>query len=179
MRRLFVILLSAFFFGSGAYAEKYIGDGDWIVIEWSKGIILVVAVDIYRERPDKGARPTFMVNYYDDEGGCNVSLGLSMLVEDIPKQVNKKEALGMLSSVMETIIFMADDEILSRTNGGVQALDMGGIVYARKLIDSDTLAAFMTADIGTIRAKNKDAVIKFSMRGFENTINHIVDTHCR
>ena len=180
MRHIMLILILIFGIVTvdNVQAEKYKGDGSWVVYEYGEGIVFVSALDIFRENPDKGATPTFMVNY-NDKDGCYVSLGLIIFAKDIPEQSNKKEMLSMLKSLLEQADFLADDEVLASKDDSVQALDMGGVLYARKIIDSDALAAFMLAKNGMIRIRNRDAVIEFSMFGFNKTINQIIDSHCK
>ncbi len=171
---LILVIVSASF----VQAEQYKGDGAWAVSEYGKNIVLVFALNIFRENPDKGAIPCFMVNYgYKD--GCFVSFGLTMFVKDIPKQLNKKVMLDGLRSILEHSDFLADDKVLSRQDIRVQALDMGTFIYARTLIDANALAAFMLAKKGAIKIRNKDAVIVFDMYGFKKTINRIMDIHCK
>jgi hypothetical protein len=173
-----LILICGFLFPVHAQAARSTGDGAWAVGEYGKETVFLHAVDIYREDPDKGARPTFMVNF-GGKKGCYVSLGLTMLAEDIPRQISKKEMLDGLKRLMEQSEFLADKEILTIRDAPVQAVDMGGVIYVRKIIDSDSLASFMLAKIGVIRIKNKDAVIKFSMLGFDTAMKKIMNAHCR
>ena len=159
-------------------AERYEGDGAWAVFEYGKGTTLILALEIFRENPDKGARPAFMVNY-GDKDGCFVSFGLAMLSNDIPKRMTRLEVLSGLKQVIEQSDFLADSEVLAKRDGRVQALDMGGIIYARALIDTDVLAAFMLAKDGAIRVRNKDASIMFDMYGFKDTITTVLDNRCK
>jgi len=119
-----------------------------------------------------------MVNY-GDKDGCFVSFGLAMLSNDIPKRMTRLEVLSGLKQVIEQSDFLADSEVLAKRDGRVQALDMGGIIYARALIDTDVLAAFMLAKDGAIRVRNKDASIMFDMYGFKDTITTVLDNRCK
>ncbi len=160
------------------HAESSKGHGAWGVIEYEKDITLVISLGVYREEPDKGAIPTFMIN--KDTSGCYISFGLSMLKKDIPQPLSSKQSdvLRVLNNLVKHSDMFADEELLTGSNGDVQELDLGTSLYARKLIDADTLAAFMLANTGKISAKNKDAVIRFSMEGFEKTMNEVMDKNC-
>lgn len=172
-----ITFISGLIFSGLLHSEKYNGDGAWAVYKYTDGIILIQSVNIYRETPDKGARPTFMVNY-GGKSGCYVSVGLTMEVKDLPTQVNKNQMLGALKGVMEQSDLLADEKILITRDSKVQALDLGRIIYARKVIDSDSLAALMLAKDGAIKIKNRDSYIQFSMHGFRNVINKIVPAYC-
>lgn len=159
-------------------AEQYKGDGAWAVMEYGKNTTLVHSVDIYRKDSDKGARPTFMLNYGGNTG-CHISLGLTMFVSDIQQPFSKQQMLSLLKTTLENSDFIADSQVLKTNDDSVQALDMGGFIFVRKLINADSLAAFMLAKTGTIKIRNQDLVIKFNMYGFKKTIDKIVATHCK
>ncbi len=176
-----LVLIVVFAISVGhAQAEPYEGDGAWAVYEYAEGIVLVLSLGVYREDPDRGARPTFMINY-NDKGGCIVSFGLSMSKEDMPPSLsnNAAGALRMLKTVVEQADFLADDELLAGRFSDVQALDIGISIYARTAISSDTLAAFMGATNGTLRLKNQDAVIKFDTYGLDKTMIKLVNKYCQ
>ena len=103
-----------------------------------------------------------------------------MLKKDVPQTFSndQSDALRMLKILVVSSDLYADDELLIGAKGEVQALDYGHSLYARKVIDADTLAAFMLAKTGMIKVKNSDLVIRFSMDGFEKKINTIMDGYC-
>ena len=144
-----------------------------------RGGVLVISLDIYRENPDKGAIPTFMINY-GSESGCFLSFGLTMFKHDLPPMLsnNLTDALGMLKTVIEQSDFLADDKLLTGRSNDVQALDMGDFLYARAAINADTLTDFMLANDGLIRFQNNDSVIMFNLFGLEMTMNKLITTYC-
>jgi hypothetical protein len=172
-----VLLMLALVSAGYAQDEKYEGDGEWAVFEYSEDTVLILSLGIFRENPDEGARPTFMINNH--KNGCYASFGLLLFEEDIPKQLSKKNMMEGLKNIIEQSDILADDEILTKKDSPAQVLDMGKFIYARILIDSDVLAAFMLSKEGAIRIKNQDAIIGFSMFGFEKTINRLVESRCK
>lgn len=181
MNRIIVIafLIACLTFTAFLQAKQaYQGDGSWAVIDYTGGSHLVISLGVYRDDPSKGALPTFMLN--KDSDGCYASFGLSMLKKDLPQTLSndQSDALRMLKTLVVSSDLYADDELLIGAKGEVQALDYGPSLYARKVIDTDTLAAFMLAKTGMMKVKNKDLVIRFSMNGFEKTMNTLMDEYC-
>lgn len=158
-------------------ANDYTGDGSWAVFEFGRGTTFVLAAEVYRPSTDKGAIPAFMVNYGNVKG-CYFSVGLAIPSDQIPSGVTKKQMGEVLRQTLQRSEVLADREVIRFKDNDVQSLDMGKFFYARKLIDSDALVAFMVAKKGTYRIRGEDLVISFSMNGFKKTIDRIVKTRC-
>lgn len=180
MKRISIFTLAIFtsIFVLNVQAQSSVEHGDWEVRQYAEGAVLVSALNVYGQDPGKGIRPTFMVNYGSDKS-CLVSFGLLLSKGDLSSKISDtNEALTILKSVIKQSGFFADDEFIPKAVSQVQAIDMGEFLYARTLINSDALAAFMFAKNGGLRTENEDTVIIFSMEGFANIINKIIDEHC-
>lgn len=172
------IVFSITFFGK-LQAQSYTGDGAWAVFEPRAGMVLIFSLNIYREDPGKGVVPTFMVNYNEGKE-CFVSLGLSLLKDDFPPSLrsNVSDAMSMLKGTIEQSDFLADRKLVARIGDNVQVLDFGVYIYARALINADTVVAFMMAEDGTIRINSLDSEVMFNMSGFGQTMSKILDMYC-
>jgi hypothetical protein len=180
MKRKLIFILSIFtsIFFVNVQAQSSVKHGDWEVQQYAEGTVLLSSLNVYDQDPGRGIRPTFMVNYGSDES-CLVSFGLIISKGDLSSKISDtNEALTILKSVINQSGFFADDEFIPKTVNQVQAIDMGEFLYARTLINSDALAAFMSAKDGGLRTENEDTGIIFSMEGFDNIISKIIDEHC-
>jgi hypothetical protein len=151
--------------------------GSWAVRDFKKDIIFLNALDTFRQDPLKGPLPTFMVNP-DGRGGCFVSIGLMVFDGDIPKSVNREQFVRTLKKLVENSVVRADSQILPLGVREAQGLDFGNFVYARKLVDSDSLAALALSKTGTIKVSGRDAAIQFNMQGFKNALDVTIEKNC-
>ena len=175
--RVVTQILFVFLIPGPGIAKDYTGDGSWAVFEYGKGTTFALATEVYRPSTDKGAIPAFMVNYGSGKG-CHFSAGLFLFSDEIPNGVTKKQMVEILGKTVQKSDILADKEVIELKGNEVQSLDMGRFIYARKLIDSNALVAFMSAKKGTFRIRGHDAVISFSMNGFKKTIDRIAKTRC-
>lgn len=172
----YIILFILFLINVHAIAREYSGDGAWAIYNYNKDTTLITSLHIYRGNQDNGAKPTFMLNH--DQKKCTISFGLIFFTYNISDEQSKRDIFNALDFSIKQADFFADDEMVSKNSNDVQTLNLGGMIYSRRIISSDVLAAFMLAKNGQISIHGQDSSIAFNMNGLYKTMNNLIKKYC-